>query len=379
MLDDPRAFNGPAGAVIEPSSLNSIAIGLFAPFDRDDPAARDLYRGIKLAIEQANAAGGYRGVDFSLIRRWAGSPWAAGPKEVIRLIYEDRVWAIIAFKDGAAHIAQQIAAKAYVPVIAPLSSAPSLTHAGVPWLFRLPPDDRVQAGLLVKEGIVNKHFSRVGLVSCTAPNNRAAAAEMEKELERRNLPALFHFEVAPGLLDFQPHSRGGAISGSAAGSAFDFQALAERIRDFQPHVLTLCLQVPGIPKLLKALQSSGIVCPVCIPWTPGVEIKKLKAVYHGPIYMIEPFQPPDREKTGGIYHRFSRDFEKRFGVFPTCSAAYAYDAAWIIILSIRSKGLNRPGIRLGLEGLAGHEGVSGTIKWDNRGGSPGSPVVKEFR
>ena len=85
--------------------------------------------------------------------------------------------------------------------------------------------------------------------------------------------------------------------------------------------------------------------------------------------MIEPFQPPARVKTGGIYQRFSRDFKARFGVFPTSSAAYAYDAARMIILSIRSKGLNRPGIRQGLEELSGYQGVSGSIIWDNGGGN----------
>jgi ABC-type branched-subunit amino acid transport system substrate-binding protein len=359
MLDDPRAFNGPVGSDIDPSSLNSIPIGLFAPFNQSDPAAHDLYRGVKLAIEQANAAGGYQGVDFSLVRRWAGVPWAAGSKEMIRLVYGDRVWAIIGFRDGAGHIAQQIAAKAYVPVIAPLSSTSSLTHTRVPWIFRLPPDDRVQARLLVKDGIVNKHLKRVGLVSGTDQNSRAAAGEMEKELNRQNIPPVFHLKVSPGLLDFQ--------------------AIGKRIQGFRPDVLTPCLQAPVIPVLLKALKSNGIVCPVVMPWIPGVDVKELQAIYHGPIYMVEPFQPPARAKAGGIYQQFSRDFEKRFSVFPTSSAAYAYDAARMIIISIRSKGLNRQGIRQGLEELAGCEGVSGTIKWDNGGGNLAYPVIKKFQ
>lgn len=358
ILDDPRAFNGLEGRVIDPSSLNSIPIGLFAPINQDDAAAHGLYRGAKLAIDQANAAGGYQGVEFSLVRRWAGSPWAAGSKEVVRLVYEDRVWAIIAFRDGAGHIAQQIAAKSYVPVIAPLSSTTSITHTGVPWIFRLPPDDQIQARVLVEDGILNKQLNRVGLVSGTDQNSRAAAAAMGKELNRRNIPAVFHFKVSPDLLDFQ--------------------AITQRIRSFHPHVLTLCLQAPVIPTLLKALQSNGIVCPACIPWIPGVEIQKLQTIYHGPIYMVEPFQPPARMKTRGIYQQFNRDFKKRFGVLPTYSAAYAYDAARMIILSIRSKGLNRPGIRQGLEELVGYQGVSGLIKWDNGGSNLAYPIIKEF-
>lgn len=345
MLDDPRAFNGPPGSVIDPSSLRSIPIGLFAPFNQGDPAAHDLYRGVSLAVEQANAGGGYRGVNFRLVRRWAADPWAAGSKEVIRLVYGDRVWAVIGFRDGASHIAQQIAAKAHVPVIAPVSSASSLTRAGVPWIFRLPPDDKIQARLLVKNGIVTRHFNRVGLVSATDHDSRAAAGEIKKELNQQKVPPLFHFKVSPNLPGLQ--------------------AIVERIRGFRPGVLVLCFRAAAVPVLLKALQGNGIVCPVFMPWSPGVDIKELRAIYKGPLYMVEPFQPPDQAKTGGIYKQFSRDFEKRFSVFPTYSAAYGYDAARLIILSIRSKGLNRPGIRRGLKELSGYEGASGPIIWDN--------------
>lgn len=357
ILDDPRVFNGSTGSEVDPASLNSIAIGLFAPLNQSDPAARHLFQGVKLAIEQANAGGGYQGVEFSLVRRWAGSPWGAGSKEVIRLVYQDRVWAIISYKDGSGHIAQQIAAKAYVPVIAPLSSTSSLTHAGVPWIFRLPPDDRVQARELVNDGIVKNHLNRVGLVSGTGQNSRAAAGEMEKELKKKNMPPVFHFKVPPGLVDYQ--------------------AIAERTRDFRPDGLILCLQAPVIPGLLKSLYSKGIVYPVFMPWVPGMDEKELRSIYHGPIYMVEPIQPSSRMKTRGIYQQFCQDFEKRFGVFPTCSAAYAYDAARMIILSVRSKGLNRPGIRRGLEELTGYEGASGLIIWDNGGGNLADHPVRQ--
>lgn len=359
ILDDPRHFNGLGGSAVDPSSLSDIPIGLFAPLNPNDPAAVELYRGAVLAVDQANAAGGFQGVGFRLVRRWASDPWAAGSREVIRLVYNDRVWAVIASRDGAGHIAQQIAAKAHVPVLAPVSSASSLTHTGVPWIFRLPPNDKVQARLVVKHAIVNKQLHRVGLVSGTDHDSRTAARAMEKELIRQKTVPLFHFKVPSNIPD--PQTPG------------------ERIPGFGPHVIILCLRAPVIPGLLKALQGSGIDCPVFMPWAPGVKAGQLQNTYKGPLYMVEPFQPPDRAKAGGIYQTFSRDFEERFGAHPTCSAAYAYDAARMIILSIRSKGLNRPGIRRGLEELAGYKGASGSIIWDNGGGNLAHPVLKEFR
>jgi ABC-type branched-subunit amino acid transport system substrate-binding protein len=359
ILDNPRHFYGHGGSIINPSSVNSIPIGLFAPFDQENPAAYDLFCGVNLAIEQANLEGGYQGIAFRIVPRWAGSPWGAGSKEVIRLVYEDRVWAIIAFRDGAGHIAQQIAAKSYIPVIAPISSTSSLTHAGVPWIFRLPPDDRVQVEILVKHSIVDNHLNRIGLISGIDQNSHAAAGEMEKELTRNNIPPIFHFNVPSDLLNFME--------------------IARRIKDFNPDGLILCLQASIVPQFLKTLQKTGIDCPVSMPWIPGVDLKKLKVIYQGTICMVEPFLPPAPTQQDEFYQQFRRDFKKRFGVFPTYSAAYAYDAARLIIHAIRSHGLNRPGIRQGLEELAGIVGVSGKITWDNGGGNSVCPVIKIYR
>ncbi|MCP5103013.1 MAG: amino acid ABC transporter substrate-binding protein [bacterium] len=341
MLEDPLSFSGPEGEVVEPSTLSAVSIGLFAPFDEENRAANDVYRGALLAVEQANAGGGFRGVDFHIVRRWAKDPWGAGSKEMIRLVYSDRVWTVIAFNGGAGHIAQQVAAKVHIPVIAPISTGHPLTRARVPWIFRLPPDDKVQARVLVKDGIVNRHIRRVGLVSGTGHDSRVSGKEMRNELERRNLPPVFHFELPPAL------SR--------------TREIVERIRDFQPDGLILCLEAPLLVKLLNDLQLSGITCPVITPWVPGTDSKELQIIYKNSL-MIEPFE---QEKAGVVYQTFNRDFEKRFGAVPAYSAAYSYDAARMIILAIRSKGLNRPAIRRGLAGLSGHNGASGRIIWNN--------------
>ncbi len=323
MFDDPLTFTGPEGDTVDPSTLKDIPIGLFAPSDESQPAAHAVYRGALLAVEQANIDGGYRGVPFRLVRRWARDPWAAGSKEMINLVYRDNVWAVIAFKDGADHIAQQIAAKAHIPVIAPISSVPSLTRTRVPWIFRLPPDDKVQARLLVKNRITNEHLKRVGIISGTGHACRAAGKEITDEMTRHRVPPVFHFNIPPDVPDIR--------------------TVVERIRDFRPDGLVLCLQPPVMRKLLKAMQRNGVRCPVSMPWVPGVELKELQTLYKGSLFMVEPFS-----RTDPLYQTVNRDFKKRFGVLPTYSAVYAYNAAQMIIRSIRSNGLNRPAIRRGI-------------------------------
>jgi hypothetical protein len=50
---------------------------------------------------------------------------------------DEHALAIVALDRNAAHLSEQLALKAFVPVVA-LSGDKSLTSANVPWIFRLP-------------------------------------------------------------------------------------------------------------------------------------------------------------------------------------------------------------------------------------------------
>jgi hypothetical protein len=52
----------------------------------------------------------------------------------------------VALDRNAAHLAEQLALKAFVPVVA-LSSDKKLTSTNIPWIFRLPPETTPAAAL----------------------------------------------------------------------------------------------------------------------------------------------------------------------------------------------------------------------------------------
>ena len=52
-------------------------------------------------------------------------------------IYKDHVLALVALDRPSSHLAEQIAVKAFVPVVA-ISSDLALTSTNIPWIFRLP-------------------------------------------------------------------------------------------------------------------------------------------------------------------------------------------------------------------------------------------------
>jgi ABC-type branched-subunit amino acid transport system substrate-binding protein len=134
-----------------------------------------------------------------------------------------------------------VATKAHLPLIAPVSSDPSLTHTRVPWIYRLPPDDRAQAEELVEKGLGSRNLKRVGIVVSADHDGRIFAKEMKAAMERAQNSPIFELAVDP--------------------SFHDPESLANRIRSFAPEALVMRLRPDAVRRLLAALQSAPFSCP----------------------------------------------------------------------------------------------------------------------
>jgi branched-chain amino acid transport system substrate-binding protein len=353
MLDDGMTFTG-TETLDEAEQEDEYRIGVFAPNDDDHPVGRDLFRGVSLAVEQANAAGGIDGKPVRLVRRWADDPWGAGSKEVVRMAFDDRVWALIGGPDGeTTHVAQQVVTKAHLPLIAPVSSDPSLTHTRVPWIYRLPPDDRAQAEELVVEGLGPRRLKRVGLVVSADHDGRIFAKEMKAALERAQIPPIFELVAGPDIHD--------------PGS------LADRVRSFAPDSLVMRLRPDAVRRLLAALQSIGVDCDVFLPWIPGSRLVEFPPAYDGPVADVAPFR--SRQQCGP-YLKLVRSCIRRHGTKPTAAMVYGFDAANLVIEALRRHAGGRADLQRRLTGLSGFWGASGPIRWDNGGGNTAKPILR---
>jgi phosphoribosylcarboxyaminoimidazole (NCAIR) mutase len=79
------------------------------------------------------------GVRYLLAPVDSDKPWGQASTELVNLLYQGNAAGIIAVGRNASHLAEQLAAKTFVPVIA-ISSDSALTAVNVPWIFRLPAD-----------------------------------------------------------------------------------------------------------------------------------------------------------------------------------------------------------------------------------------------
>ncbi|MHC4080454.1 MAG: hypothetical protein ACYSU2_03960, partial [Planctomycetota bacterium] len=111
--DFPSKYAGPGREDPEPHDLQEVLIAYYGPADPDDPDTADIWRAANIAVDEANQAGGYRGLPYRLVPVWGNSPWGTGVAQLSRLVYTEHVWAILGSVDGAStHLDEQVVAKA---------------------------------------------------------------------------------------------------------------------------------------------------------------------------------------------------------------------------------------------------------------------------
>jgi ABC-type branched-subunit amino acid transport system substrate-binding protein len=347
MLDDPLSFTGVDTAELGAESPPEIRIGLFAPAGETDPVGRSMLRGATVAVDRENRVGGIDGVRLRLVRRWDPDPWRGGAREVVRLVFEDRVVALIGGPDGVStHVAQQVATKALLPLISPVSSDPSLTHTRVPWIFRLPPDDATQARVLVEDGVVGRDLRRIGLVTGTDHDSRAAAAELIRNLELADRSPVCHLTI---------------------GTRAAADDVAERLAGFGLDGLVVRTPREFLSELVSALSTAGLDLPILAPWVPAFE--------PGPSSELLVIRPFDELTQSRELRHLEREFVRRWGEMPSAEAVYAFDAARLIIEGLRTGATGRADLLRALAHLDGFELVTGPFDLDNGNGNVGRPVL----
>jgi ABC-type branched-subunit amino acid transport system substrate-binding protein len=335
--DHPPQYAGPGRDEPEPEGLSEILIGWFGPSDPQDAETGDIWLALNMAVQEANEDGGYHGLPYRLVPAWSRNQWGSGIGRVARLAYDDPVWAVLGSVDGAStHLAEQVVAKARLALVSPVSTDPTLTRAGVPWMFScLPGDDRSMA-LLADE--IARAGAPVTLLSATDHDSRVATVELLKVLSRRGATPDRHREFAPGTTDFA-----GLIE-AARGTIVILAGPSDSAR------------------LLVALGNAGAGDRYLGGPALGRRAfaETAGAAADGVVF---PLLCADDALTGP----FARRFDERYGHAPDGFAVQAYDAARLLLAAIERSGLNRARIRDALEDLSPWQGEAGPISWDPLG------------
>lgn len=334
-------YNGAGRDLPEPADLPEVRLGWFAPFDVKHPVGGALWAGAALALEDANARGGYKSKPFAFVTRWSDDPWRSGASSVVRMIYTEKVWAILGSLDGAAtHLAEQVVAKALTPLIDPVSTDRSVNYANVPWMFSCAPSDAAVASCL-KAAIDARHAAgRIALFVTTDHDSRTSAADFEKAVS----PASRQ-QIAPAHPDLESSAKPLPENATAVmifAGAEDSARLLKAVRAMRPMLPVFCGTGASVARFSKHAgpAADGVVAPVLYEISSGAS-------------------------------QFDTRMRERFGLPADYLALHAYDAVTLTVQAVREAGLNRALIR---DWLASRQsspepwtGVSGTIKWDANG------------
>ena len=123
-------YNGPP---IADSPAGAMRIGIFGP-DAEAVVAR---------ISPLLAP--YRG-RYSLIAVPSDVPWGKASTGLVNLIYDREALGLIATDRNSSHLAEQLAAKSFVPLIA-VTADHTVTSVNIPWVIRLPADTPIEDAL----------------------------------------------------------------------------------------------------------------------------------------------------------------------------------------------------------------------------------------
>jgi ABC-type branched-subunit amino acid transport system substrate-binding protein len=342
---EPLAVPGPGREDLAPKGVAEIRIGWFGPSDEADAAGGDFWLGALLAQEEINTEGGVSGIPVRLVPGWAESPWAGGVSRVVRMVYEDEVWAILGSIDGSAtHLAEQVAAKALVPLVSPGSTDKSVSFAGVPWMFTLLPGDDFQAAALADWLSARPEARRIALISATDHDSRAAAAEWRSSFGREGLFFATEAQCDPG--------------------ATDAQAIAKRILRESPRTAVLLASPSDSGRLAAALRASGYEGAIL----GGSNLARRAFSEAAGSAAAGAIFPLLSDPASGRWARFARSFAGRSaGAEPDFAAAAGYDSLRFVVEAVRRAGLNRARIREALRELSPWQGVGGEIRFDNLG------------
>ena len=326
-----------------PGDLREIRIGYFGPDDPDHPVGGAIWKGTKLAIEESNAAGGYQGRPFRLVQDWDENPWSGGAASVVRMVYQERVWAVIGGIDGTStHLAEQVVAKARLALIDPASTDRTVNSANVPWMFSCMPADRVLMATIGDALLASRGRESFILASATDHDSRIMAEAFLSVVHRKHSGPQRHLQFQSG--------------------SYRLPELAKQIAESEAKAVVVLAGASDSAALVRELRAAGAESPIFGGPSLGRRIFLDQARS-----AAEGVRLPLTLQESDLAAEFGERFGARWNVAPDYAAFHAYDSTRLLVAAIRRAGPDRAQIRAALAELSPWKGVSGTIRWDEIG------------
>jgi ABC-type branched-subunit amino acid transport system substrate-binding protein len=340
-------YNGAARDVPDPDlkELPEIRIGFIGPiYDHPDQALGNrMLDGATLAVDEANAAGGYGGKPFKLMLHNDSAIWGAASNEIVKMVYDEKVWAMFGSISGdTTHIALRVTLKAETPLVNSAATDPTIPETIIPWYFTDLQDDRVQGYTLARHIYTELGLKRVAILRVNDRYGRFGVLKFRDASRRLGHPVVIEQKFMPGDTDFRRQLR--------------------VIEDSRVDAIVLWTDIGPAAMILQQMRELGMKQRVFGSHrTIGDELIKLAGPAAEGFEAVYPYDPT---RTDPRWQEFNTRYEERFHEKPDHFAALAYDAMQILIGAICRAGLNKGRIRDALTGIESYRGVTGDMVFD---------------
>jgi ABC-type branched-subunit amino acid transport system substrate-binding protein len=313
-----------------------------------------------MAIEEANAAGGYGGKPFHLITHndydnWQNGTasvgsvsrdsaiWGAASNDAVRMIYDDKVWAMFgSISSESTHIALRLTLKAETPLVNSASTDPTIPETVIPWYFTDIQDDRVQGYTLARHIYSEIGIKRVALLRVNDRYGRFGVIKFRDASRRLGHPVVIEQKFLSGDTDFRRQ--------------------LQVIEDSRVDAIVLWTDIPQAAMILQQMQELGMKQRVFGSHrTIGEDLIQLAGPAAENFEAVYPYDPTRKNPH---WLDFMARYEARYHEKPDHFAALAYDQMRILLDAICRAGLNKGRIRDALTGLTAYKGVTGDMIFD---------------
>ncbi|MGA2672213.1 MAG: ABC transporter substrate-binding protein [Terracidiphilus sp.] len=358
----PNIYSGAARDIPDPKDLTEVRIGFFGPIEHNPESVFGLrmLHGAQLAVEEANARGGYGGKPFRLMLHndydnWQAKTvygddrptdptiWGSASNEVVKMVYDDRDWAIFgSISSESTHIALRVALRAEIPIVNSASTDPTIPETYIPWYFTDLQDDRVQSLTLARRIFTELSLKRVAIFRVNNRYGRFGVPKFRDAARRLGHPVVIEQKYLPGDTDYSKQ--------------------LQVIRSSRADAIVLWADETQTALILKQMRAAGMKQRVFGAYrTLGPTLLAEAGDAAEGFEAVFPYDPTRKDPK---WIDFNQRFVGRFHEKPEQFASLAYDAMNALLDSICKAGLNRARIHDALANIEQYDGVTGHMVFD---------------
>lgn len=309
-----------------PQTGNPIVIGLTTPVTGNAASFADPERrGVEMAVQEINAAGGVLGRSIRLVVADNRCNPTEGVQSANKLINDDKAVALIgAFCSSVSLAVMPVVRRSEVPMVIDVSTAPAISQmigqGKNTWVFRTSVTDDGMAKALIDHLAAKSSWRKIALLAEDTDYGRGGVRAFAELAKAKGMTTVATEMVQQGTADFT--------------------TVITKLMAAKPDAVAIYVLGADMANFLKQYQAWGAKIPVTGRFDPGLlsAAQRAGGFLDGSIGVL-PYSP---EIDTPANHRFVSSYRERNKADPQFQSAYGYEAMYLIADAIKRAGKAEP-------------------------------------